>query len=93
MKRFTFKCFRTLETRRPRVDSFTVLMASQTIAFVHLPHVRARCVMTARDVLYNDLRQYLKDQGVGFPADLAASLGDEFMKHLSSAIFPLSQNL
>jgi hypothetical protein len=34
----------------------------------------------------------MKDQGLEFPAD-DVSLGDEFLKHLSSAIFTLSQNL
>ena len=57
-KRFMFKCFRPVETRRPRVDAFNFLMAasSQTTAFVHLPPFRAPSVMTARDVLCNDLR-------------------------------------
>jgi hypothetical protein len=36
--------------------------------------------MIARDVLYNDLiRQYLKEQGVGFPADLSVFLGDNLL--------------
>ena len=46
-KRFLFKCFRSVETRRPRVDAFTVLMASTT-SFVHLPHVRVRSAMIGK---------------------------------------------
>ena len=62
-----FKCFRSIETLRPRVNAFAVIMASQSTAFVHLAPVRARSDMIARDVLYNDLRQYLQDQGVALP--------------------------
>jgi hypothetical protein len=49
--------------------------------------------MNAQDVLYNDLRQCLKDHGVGFSADLAASVGDGFLRHLTSALFPLGRNI
>ena len=45
--------------------------------------------MTAHDTLYNDLRQLLKNYKVGFSADLAASVGDGFLRHLSSTLFPL----
>ena len=49
--------------------------------------------MTRKDVLYNDLRKYLQDQGVGFPADLADSLGDAFLVHLIATLFPLNNNV
>jgi hypothetical protein len=67
--------------------------SSKTATFVHLPLGYARIIMTERDVLYNNLQKYLKDQGVGYRADLVVSLGDEFTKHLSSAIFHLRQKL
>jgi hypothetical protein len=46
--------------------------------------------MHGKDMLYNDLRQYLQVDGVGFPRDLCISVGEEFLKHLTSALFPLS---
>jgi hypothetical protein len=49
--------------------------------------------MNARDILYNDFRNYLKEQEVGFPGDDASSLGDEFIEHFTSALFPLSQSV
>jgi hypothetical protein len=45
--------------------------------------------MTGKDVLYHDFRKYLQDHGVGFPADLASSLDDEFLKHIAYSFFPL----
>jgi len=92
-KTFTFKCFRRVEDRRPRVNAIAAMMATWDTGNIHLPPVRARFVMNARDDLYNDLRQYLHDEEVGFSADLAKTLGNEFLKHLSSALFPLGQNI
>jgi hypothetical protein len=43
--------------------------------------------MTTRDVLYNDFREYLTTQKVGFNDDLAHSLGDEFLKTLSKSVW------
>jgi hypothetical protein len=37
--------------------------------------------MTRKDDLYNDFRDYLKEQGVGLPADLAFSAGDDFLSN------------
>ncbi len=45
--------------------------------------------MTGKNVMYNDFRGYLKEQGVGFPADLASSVGDDFLSNIGVAIFPL----
>ncbi len=51
---------------------------------------RARSVMNAQDNnLYNDLRQFLKDHGVGFPADLSGLVGDSLLRHLFTTLFPL----
>ena len=33
--------------------------------------------------MYTDILHYLKDIDVGFPADLADFVGDEFLKHLN----------
>jgi hypothetical protein len=49
--------------------------------------------MTWKDELYSDFRKYLKDRGVGFPADLAPSVGDEFLKHITYANYPLSVSI
>jgi len=49
--------------------------------------------MTARDFFYNDIRNYTHDQTVGFPADQTHSLGDEFRKHLTYVVFPLSHSV
>jgi hypothetical protein len=93
-KKFTFRCIRPVEDRRPVLrDPIQFMMSRSTSLYVHLPPPRARTVMTARDVLYNDLREYLTTQKVGFNDDLAHSLGDEFLKNLSSALFPLSKSV
>ncbi len=49
--------------------------------------------MNAQDYLYNVLRQFLKDHGVGFSADLSGSVGDGFLRHLSTTLFPLGLNV
>ena len=50
--------------------------------------------MTTRDVLYNDLRDYLTSQGVEFTDDLAPTLvGDEILKNLSSTLFALIKSV
>ena len=46
--------------------------------------------MAGKADLYNDFRDYLKEQGVGFPTDLAISGGDDFLSNLAEIIFPLS---
>ncbi len=86
-KHFLFRCERAVEQRRP-----LVILGSQNTRNTHLPPSRARSVMNAKDNIYNDLRQFLKDNGVGFPADLAVSVGDGFLRHLSTALFPLGLN-
>jgi hypothetical protein len=92
-KHFLFRCERAIEQRRPLVNAFTVILGSQNTGNNHLPRARARSVMNAQDNLYNDLRQFLKDHGVGFPADLAGSVGDSFLRHLSTSLFPLGLNV
>jgi len=92
-RHFIFKFERPVETRRPRVNAFIVILESRNSGNNHLPHVRVRSVMNAQDVLYNDLRQCLKDHGVGLSADLVASVGDVFLRHLTSALFPLGRNI
>ena len=50
--------------------------------------------MNAQDNLYNDLRQILKNYGVEFYADLVRSVGDGFLRHLTSApLFSLGLNV
>ena len=39
-------------------------------------------------LLYNDLKKYLQDKGVGFEVVTAASLGEESIKQLTYALFP-----
>jgi hypothetical protein len=93
-KRFNFKCSRPIEARPPCQDHIiVVMMAQRNNGCLHLPSVRTRVVMTGKDVLYNDFRKYLKNRGVGFPADLTSSVGDEFLKHITYAIFPLSLSI
>jgi hypothetical protein len=72
-KHFIFKCERPIERRRPRVNAFTFILESRNFGNSHLPPPRARGVMNAQDILYNELRQCLKDHGVGFFADLVTS--------------------
>ena len=92
--KFTFICTRPVEDRRPLfTGSFAVMMSRSTSLFVHLPPPRARYVMTARDVLYNDLRDYLTSQKVGFNDNLSPSLGNQFLKNLFMALFPLSKSV
>jgi len=90
-KRFTFKCFRPIEHQRYRVNPIVVMLARQSSQCI-LPDPRVRAVMTARDILYNDFRTYLKEQEVGFTSDDASSLGDEFIKHFTYALFPLTRS-
>jgi hypothetical protein len=90
-KRFSFRCTRPIESQRPRQDSIVVMMTQRSTRFVHLPPPFANnSIKTARDILYNDLRKYLEDEEVGFQADHVDSLGTEFLKHLTYALFPLS---
>jgi hypothetical protein len=60
---------------------------------IHLPPIRTRYIMTARDILYNDIRKYMHDQTVGFHDEHVDSLGDEFLKHLTYVVFPLSHSV
>ncbi len=39
--------------------------------------------------MYNDLRQFLHYQGVGFPRIICLSVGDKFLKHMTSSLLPL----
>jgi hypothetical protein len=67
------------------------MMANAVLGNTHLPRARAFRKMTGKDDLYNDFLDYLKAQGVGFPA--ASSVGDDFLSNLSAIIFPLSQKV
>jgi hypothetical protein len=49
--------------------------------------------MNAQNILYNDLRQFLKDHMVGFPADLAGSVVDGFLRLVSTTLFPVGLNV
>ena len=69
------------------------MIARNSAGYIYLPLVRARGTMTGKDILYNDLRKYLLDHSVGFTLDLTISLGDEFLKHLTYALFPLSESV
>jgi hypothetical protein len=86
-KRFTIKCSSQIEDQRPRRDPIVFMMAQRTVGFTHLPSPRVRSFMNAKDILYNDIIQYLNDNGVGFPVDVTPSLGVDFVKHLTSALF------
>ena len=67
--RFTFKCTRLVENCRPRQDPIVLMLARKAEGCSHLPIPRQRSTMTAiDDVLYNDIRTYMQDQGVGLPA-------------------------
>jgi hypothetical protein len=89
-KKFSFSCTRHVEARPPPTNVVVVMMMQSVSGNTHLPCARAYQKMTGKDVLYNDLRIYLKEQGVGFPADLATSVGDDFLSNLAEIIFPLS---
>ena len=69
------------------------MMARSTSADTHLPRAREFRKMTGKDFLYNDFRSYLKEQEVGFPADLASGVGEDFLSNLTSIIFPLSSKV
>jgi len=92
-KRFTFKCTRHVKNCRPRQDPIVIMMTREVAGCRHLTIPRQRSTMIARDVLHNDLRTYLQDKRIGFPAEKVGSLGEEFLKNLSYAILPLSQNV
>jgi len=92
-KRFWFSCTRPVEARPPPANAMVVLMMQSVSGSLHLPCARAYRKMTGKDVLYNDFRDYLKEQGVGFPADVASSVGDDFISNIAAAIFPLSSKV
>jgi hypothetical protein len=92
-KKFSFYCTRPEEARPPPTNAMVFMMANAVSGNTHLPCARAFRKMTGKDDLYNDLRDYLKEQGVGFPHALASSSGDDFLSNLSSIFFPLSQKV
>ena len=91
-KHFLFKCERHVTQRRPRGNAFTEILESQNNGNCQLPPARVRSVMNAHDTLYNDLRHFLIDHKVGCFAYFAAFVGDGFLRHLSSSLFPLGLN-
>jgi hypothetical protein len=92
-KKFSFYCTRPEEARPPLSNAMVVMMTNAFSGNTHLPCARAFRKMTGKDVLYNDFRDYLKQEGVGFPHDKASSLGDDFLSNLATIIFPLSNNV
>jgi len=68
-------------------------MANAVSVNICLPCARALRKMTRKDTLYNDFRDYLREQGVGFPHDLASTLGENFLSNLSEIIFTLSSKV
>ncbi len=69
------------------------MMGRRNVETNQLPPPRERGVMIGKDVSYNDLRKYLEDKGVGFKVVIAASLGNECIKHLTYALSPFSQKV
>jgi len=92
-KTFTFECTRPVEQRQPRANPLRAMTVQRNLAYTHLPPPRMRGAMTGKDELYNDIRSYLEVKVVGFDVDSASFLGDEFVKHLSYALFPLSEKV
>jgi hypothetical protein len=91
-KAFAFKCTRRAEDHRRKRDPVIVLMSRSTSGYIHLSPPCARSIMTTRDALYNNLREYLTNQEAGFNDDLAPSLGEVFLKNLISIdTLPLRQ--
>ena len=84
---------RLVEARPPPTNVMVVMMMQSVSENAHLPCARAFRKMNGKDTLYNDFRDYLKQQGVGFPHDQASRLGDDFLSNLSAIIFPLSNNV
>ena len=94
-KRLAFKCSRQSEDQRPRRVLIVFMMAQRAFDFAHQPSAPRACfVMNAKDIICNDIIQYLNDNGVGFLVDVTPSrLGNEFIKHLTSAPFSLSHKV
>jgi len=92
-KKFSFYCTRPEEARPPPSNAMVLMMRNVVSANTHLPRARAFMKMTGKDALYNDFRDYLKQQGVGFPHDLVSSMGDDFLSNLFVIIFPLNNNV
>ena len=89
-KKFAFYCTRPVEAHPPPSNAMVLLMTNAVSGNNHLPCARAYRKMTRKDVLYNDFRDYMREQGVGFPHYLASSLGDDFLSNLYVIFFSLS---
>ena len=92
-KTFSFVCTRHVEARPPPSNPMVFTMAHFLSAHLHLPRAREYRKMTGKDILFNDLRDYQKEQRVDFPADIASSVGDEFLSNLSNVFFSLSSKV
>jgi hypothetical protein len=92
-KKFSFYCTRHVEARPPPINAMVIMMMQPDSRNMHLPCARAYRKMTGKDSLYNDFRDYLKEKGFGFLADLASSVGDDFLSNIVAAIFPLNSKL
>jgi hypothetical protein len=82
IKRYTFKCCRLVEDHSTYLDRVIAIVALRNLGDLHIPPIRARSLMTGKDVMYNDIRRYLKNNEVGFLSNLANSVGDDFLMHM-----------
>jgi hypothetical protein len=90
-KRFSFTCTRHVPDVPTRAtNAMVTMMAMVSSGPIHLPSKRSCRKMTSKDILYDDFIDYMKKEGVGFPADEVTSLGSDFLRHITHAIFPLS---
>jgi len=86
---FALKCTRPIEHQRVRVNPLTIWMARQSYECILLHEPRARRIMTARDILHNEFRKYMKAQAVGILGGDASSLV-VIVKRLTDVVFPLT---
>jgi hypothetical protein len=92
-KKFSCVGTRPATVRPPPRTDMVALMVQAASANIHLPPIRAYRKMNGKNILFNDFRDYLKNQGVCFLADLACSLGNDFLTSLRASIFPLSSKV
>ena len=82
------------EEVRPRpVNALNLIFANNRRGNDHLPPEKEKDNLTARDKLWNSIRQYLSDNGAGWSADSANKAGTEFINNLTWALFPLSKSV
>ena len=69
----------------PRPDAFALMM-SDSQCKTHLPAAKT-IIKTALDRMYNDFREHLQTEGLGWSRDDAPIMGHKFLSQVSKALF------